>query len=243
MSGLIRILGIIGSLAALAIILSPLSPFPNLNPSGKNISGGEPINETAIAPQNITQADFDECHSIGDGIQSIIVGDDEPTLNETKATDLLIGEYCNRPAIVHEISVTGDPEVSLIAYACDSASGKIGDTQLKDSLADHTVIYCGSASTALQERAASLREDVNDFTESYIVPLKEDQAIDGNTTESAAVIADLESSVNEILGEIQKGETLVQSSEFYSSAKIFDGASDMFEALLNRLEGQTYELE
>ncbi|MGH9879342.1 MAG: hypothetical protein ACRD5H_17060, partial [Nitrososphaerales archaeon] len=96
MSSKIRIAAIIGSLAALAIILSPIFSLPSSlqNPGGvSNILSEEPVNETAIAPPEISDEVLEACNSINDDVQAIIVDVDESRVNATRkiAADLLLG--------------------------------------------------------------------------------------------------------------------------------------------------------
>src|SRR5262245_11202853 len=116
MSG-IRIAAVAGSLVMLGIILSPISPLALLqNPSEPQggVLASEPIDEAAIAPAEVTPEVFAECNSVNDGVQTIIAPDGS---NETRkiAADLLLGEYCNRPQLVHEVSAASDPGLNLVA--------------------------------------------------------------------------------------------------------------------------------
>lgn len=245
-SSKIRIAAVIASLAALAIILSPVFSLPSLvqnpdrNPSGaSDIISEEPINETAIAPLEVSEEDFEECNSISQDIDAIIVEVDESRANVTRKTsaDLLVGEYCNRPALVHEINATGNPGLSLAAYGCDAANGRAGDAPMRDSLADHVIIYCESASYSIQEEADSLRGAAEGFREDYIIALKaESEASEGNSTASADEIARLEASLDGIIGMIDRAELLAESDEYYNAAKMLDSASKSFEALLEQTE-------
>ncbi|MGI0011960.1 MAG: hypothetical protein ACREBU_00740 [Nitrososphaera sp.] len=236
-SSKIRIAAIIGSLAALAIILSPIFSLPSFlqNPGGvSDILSEEPVNETAIAPPEISEENFVACNSVNDDVQAIMVDVDESRVNATRkiAADLLLGEYCNRPALVHEINATGYPGLSLVAYACDAGSGKVGDTQLKDSLVDHRAIYCESAGFSIQQEAESLRASVEGFRDDFIQSLKEDDGVATN----AELIAELEASVGEILSMVDNVQSLVTAGDRYGSVKMLDSASTAFEDLLERVE-------
>ncbi len=232
MSSRIRIVLIIVSLAALAIILSPVLSFPNFNPPGNNIFSEEPVNETAIAPPDITQADFELCNSINEDVESIIIDADKSRVNSTRklAADLLLGEYCNRPALVHEINSTGYASLSLVAYACDAATGKIGDTQLKDSLVDHKSIYCESAQFSIQEEADILRGAAEGFRQDFIMSLKEDNSTD------TELMVELEASVDGIISKVDNAQSLVTAGNNYGAVKMLDSASHAFKDLLERVE-------
>ncbi|MGH9876962.1 MAG: hypothetical protein ACRD5H_04935, partial [Nitrososphaerales archaeon] len=188
----------------------------------------------AIAPPEISDEVLEACNSINDDVQAIIVDVDESRVNATRkiAADLLLGEYCNRPALVHEINATGYPGLSLAAYACDAASGKIGDAQLKDSLVDHRAIYCESASFSIQEEADSLWTSVEGFREGYIMALKEDN------TASPEFIAELEASLDQVVGMIDNAQALLAAGQNYDAAKMLDTASRAFEAVIEKAEQQ-----
>lgn len=233
-----RIAVIVASLAALGIILSPVSPLGSLmpNPSGGNsIFSEEPVNETAIAPLEISEEVFEECNSVSDGIDSIVVAPfDDDVQNRTIASSLLVGEYCNRPQLVHEISGAFDPGLTLVAYACDSASGKIGDKELKDSLSDHTMLYCESAELKIMQDSEFLLLYVHSLREELLAIEEEENAanltasFDRNQTYAE---------IDRISGMAASSQELVQSDQFYDSAKILDDGFRSFEELIKRVEG------
>jgi hypothetical protein len=233
LSGKIRVIIIIASLAALAIILSPALSIPGLGPSGNStVFSEEPINETAIAPPEISQEDFAMCNSINEDVESIIVEVDDSRANSTRkiAADLLLGEYCNRPSLVREMNGTGHTALSLVAYACDAASGKVGDTQLRDSLTDHKAIYCESAHFSINEEAAILKDSAEGFRQDFIAALRED-----NST-SPEFVAELEASVDQINSAADTAISLVTTGDYYEAVKKLDEASRAFEGLLKRVE-------
>lgn len=228
-----RIAAIAGSLAALAIILSPVSPLAPLLPSpsgGSNIFSEEPVNETAIAPPEISEEDFEECNSVGDGVDSVVVAPfDSDMQNRTIASSLLVGEYCNRPQLVHEISGTVDPGLTLVAYACDSASGKIGDKELKDSLSDHTMIYCEAAELKIMEDSELLRFYAETLREELLAQEEEE-----NSTNTTATFDRNQTyaEIDRISAMAASAQELVQLDQFYDSAKILDDGFMAFEALI-----------
>ena len=117
----VRLAAVLGSLIAFAILLSPVSPLaPNLDspPAGTDVIAEEPIDESKIAPAEVTPEDFAECNSVNDGIQRLVAGAENANETNKIAADLLVGEYCNRPDLVHELSTAADPGLSLVAYAC-----------------------------------------------------------------------------------------------------------------------------
>ncbi len=237
-----RIAVIAGSLAALAIILSPVSPLGPLLPSpsgASDIFSEEPVNETAIAPPNISEEDFEECNSVGDGIDSTIVAPfDNDVQNRTIASSLLIGEYCNRPHLVDEISITWDPSLTLVAYACDSALGKIGDKELKDSLSDHTVIYCEAAELKITEDSQFLRFIAESFREELLVQEEEENIVNATASfDRNQTYAE----IDRISAMAAGAQHLLQSDRFYDSAKMLDDGFMAFEILIRGTPGPEEE--
>lgn len=229
----IKLAAVLGSLAFLAIILSPISPLgipigsPAPNPG---IITEEPIDEEKIAPAEISPEDFEECNSINDGIQTIVAG---PDRNETYkvAADLLVGEYCNRPALVHEISASSDPSMSLVAYACEAASGTEGDSALQSSMADHTLIYCESARTSITDGIDSLLTAVEEFRQDFVAELEAANA-DGEMNEDIdSIRAELDSITQQASG----SRSLLDSGEYYDSSQMLGKATESFSSLIERV--------
>jgi hypothetical protein len=233
----VRLAAVLGSLVALAILLSPVSPLtfrPGTAPPTETVIDEEPIDEAKIAPAEVTPEDFAECNSVNDGIQTIIAGDGK---NETYkiAADLLLGEYCNRPDLVHQISATSDPGVTLVAYACEAATGLEGDSALRDSLADHTAIYCESSRAVLIEGLDSLTTAVEGFRLDFIPELE------AANIEAGSDVYDIESITAELdrVSSLAAGaRSLLDSGQHHDASKAFEEASISFNALLESLESE-----
>ena len=229
----IRLAAVLGSLAFLAILLSPVSPLgiPVGNPSpNPSIISEEPIDEEKIAPTEVSAEDFEECNSINDGIQAIVAG---PDRNETYkvAADLLVGEYCNRPALVHEISAAADPGLNLVAYACEAASGTEGDSTLQNSMADHTLIYCESARSSIGDEIDSLLTAVEEFRQDFLAELEAANADGEMTDDIDSIRAELD-----IITQLANGSRfLLDSGEYYDSSQMLEKASESFGSLIERV--------
>lgn len=231
----IRVVAMVGSLVLLAVILSPISPitlFQGGAPSRSITSAGGPIDEAKIAPAEVTQEDFTECNSVNDGIQAIVAGDGS---NETSklAADLLVGEYCNRPELVHEISAAGDPGLNLVAYACDAASHRIGDVALQESLADHTTIYCESARDSINNELESLELAIEGFREDYLAELDAAEPGDGSVTYDIEAIR---AETDNVARLAEDSRSLIVDEKYYESARMLDAASSAFDSLLEKME-------
>lgn len=237
----VRVAAVLGSLVFLAIMLSPISPLsPRLDgeqspQTGASVIAEEPIDEAKIAPAEVTPEDFAECNSINDSIQDIVAGSENANETRKLAADLLVGEYCNRPELVHQISAAADPGMNLVAYACEAASGNDGDSALQDSLADHTAIYCDSAKTTIAEETDSLLIAVEGFRTDYLTELEAANAEDAGSSQAYdinAISADLDS----ISTLADNSKSLAVAGEYYDAAQILEKASGSFSALLERIE-------
>lgn len=227
----IRLAAVLGSLVTLAVILSPISPFtfrPSSPSPTPDVIAEEPIDEAKIAPADVTPEDFAECNSINDSIQTIVAGEGR---NETykMAADLLLGEYCNRPDLVHQISAAGDPGSALVAYACEAAVGTEGDSALQDSLADHTLIYCESSRVAIDSGLEEISLAVEGFRMDFLPEL---QAANAEAGTEVYDIISMEAELDRIASLVTGARSLVASSQHYDAAQMLETASDSFNALL-----------
>jgi hypothetical protein len=231
----VRLAAVLGSLITFAILLSPISPLaPNLDapPAGSDVIAEEPIDEAKIAPAEVTPEDFAECNSINDGIQRLVARAENANETNKIAADLLVGEYCNRPDLVHELSAAADPGLSLVAYACEAASGTAGDSAMQDSLADHTLIYCESARTNIDEGIDSLLEAVEGFRLDFLPELATANAEAGASYDIEAISTELDSIVTLAEG----SRSLANSGEYHDASQMLEKASAAFAALLEKLE-------
>ena len=230
----IRIAAVAGSLVVLGIILSPVSPLTLLQspdaPQG-GVLASEPIDEASIAPAEVTPEVFAECNSVNDGVQTIVAQDGS---NETRkiAADLLLGEYCNRPQLVQEISTAADPGRNLVAYACDAASGRAGDRALQESLSDHTAIYCESARTSILEETDSVLTGIEGFREDFMPELEAAVSEDGS---AAYDIEAINSGLDKAANLAQNSEALLASEKYYEAAKMLESASAAFNAVVESI--------
>src|SRR5439155_13161480 len=219
----LRYAGIIASLAALAIILSPISPLSIQQQSG-SINNANDVLPKSPQPDDHSDEDLQFCKSVSGTVEHIVgrgpvitreqelrgenITATEPVLSPQQkvASNILVGEMCNRIDLVHEIANTSDPGTSLVAYGCDSASGRIGDAALRNSLEDYQDLYCTSASEAIKIGADSLIEDVQAFKADIVLAGENNSAIN-----STAIVERLD----EIVGTANMAKEKVDSSLLY----------------------------
>jgi hypothetical protein len=231
-SGSLKYAGIIGALALVGIILSPVSP---LSPSS--------------APSTQGNDEESTCDSLGQGVQYVISGsrivsfrDDgfteggqesmpSITFAEKNATDILILEYCNRPELVHSMSSAYDPSLKLVAYACEAASGKSGDDELRNSLEGHRDIYCSSAVNTIEYEAVSWAESIDSFRNVLIPATREELLNDRNAT---ALIDEADSISERARNSSQSAQLLLDSGLVYDAAIALDSGIGAFDDLIER---------
>lgn len=178
--------------------------------------GDEPIDEDAIAPREISDQDFNDCNAVGDNLDVLILNVTNDDLDRQIAVDLLAGEFCNRPQLVHEINPMHEPSIALVAYACDSASGKVGDATLQDSLVDFEETYCASAKKVVTDQIDTIQK----FVETY----KSDVPASASDEESKLKLEEISTLVNDANG-------LVDSEKYYEAMKALDSSSAIIDEL------------
>ena len=243
----LRYVGIIASLAALAIVLSPVSPLSLQQLQSGSANNANDALPKSPQPEDISDEDLAFCNSMSGAVDHIVGGGPaitrgqelrgenitatEPVLSPQQrvASDILVGEMCNRIDLVHEIANTSDPGTSLVAYGCDSASGRIGDAALRNSLEDFQDLYCTSASEAIRIGADSLIEDVQAFKADIILARENNSAIN-----STAIVQTLD----EIIETANMAKEKVDSSLLYEAASLLNRASDKFAATVEKEQTQ-----
>jgi len=191
------------------------------------------IDEDKIAPKEISDEALDDCNAVSKNLDFLIGGSSNDGAADGKslssdmktkiAVDLLAGELCNRPDLVSEISPMHDPGIGLVAYACDSASGKIGDSALQVSLADYKEIYCSSAKKAITEQSRSLLESVESYKNS-----NESGDMPSAPNSTTADNVDVSLKLEEIVSFVNDAQKLVDAEMHYDAAKALDKASKIF---------------
>lgn len=192
----------------------------------------------ASPPQQLVTDD--DCTSLAGSIKYLVIDIDGNGRNETRrvAASVLMNEYCSRPELITEISTMAYPSVGLISYGCDSASGKIGDANLKDSLQKYATIYCEGATLAVLERAEWMGLAVHDFKQEMAAYLEEQKQIfdhaaeisdDGPSTDYPWVETDkiekAEAKLVEITGVVENAKALAFDGQFYDAAKSLESAN------------------
>lgn len=212
--GKVKTIAIVASLAALALILSPA--FSALqSPSTANAKGaGSLLQDTTFIKddtvvQNVSDEDLSSCGSVNESIDDILGVNNNTKAGDRKvASDTLIAEFCNRPTLIHEIMSSDYHSMSLIAYACDASSGKIGTAAIQDSLSDHRQLYCDSARQLILNESNTFLATVEQFRTEYLPLLsgeyqnefqpngEDGEALDESGFDNANYTSDDEASIN-----------------------------------------------
>jgi len=172
--GKLKIIAIIASLAGLAIILSPLFPAlqsPNTAVKAKGadllIQNATFIKDDTVV-HNINDEDLKSCESVSDSIHDILGVRNDTVDNRKVASDTLLAEFCSRPVLIHEIMASDYKGLTLVSYACDASSGKIGTAALQDSLSEFGQIYCINAKQLILNESATFLATVDQFRTQYL---------------------------------------------------------------------------
>ena len=229
-AGSLKIVGIIASLTALALVLSPT--FSLLQVAGKDNSVNDAtfLNDDTVI-ENVSKEDLAACGSLNVRVDEILAVTNG-TVDERKlASDTLIAEFCSRPVLIHEIMSADSKGLSLVAYACDASSRKIGTSAMQESLADYKVIYCESAKKLIVNETNTFLESVEQFRTEYL-------PFTGNDTGSSYFnVTSVEMTLDEITQSLDECLVLVDAGEYYPAAKSFDIASKKFIGLFQQDSG------
>jgi hypothetical protein len=261
--GKIKIVAIIGSLAALALVLSPtfsILQVPDSRSGANSLLQEEEIPVDTTVVEHVSDEDLATCGLVNDNIDEIL-GVVNSTVNDRKiASDKLLAEYCSRPVLIHEIASTDYQGLSLVAYACDASSGEIGTPAMQDSLSDYNQIYCESADQLIVNETNSFLETVDQVRTEYL-PLFEGGFEDGESeefmndtssfeeeideSEQGSVVDGNESetynfnataaraTLDEVEQSLEECLALADEGDYYAASKSFDIASKKFIALFS----------
>ena len=232
-TGKIKLIAIIASLTALALVLSPM--FSLLQIPGTNTVQGDgfPADASFIPDdtvvEEISQEDLEACNPLNEDIDEIL-GVSNVTVDERSvASDTLHAEFCSRPVLIDEIMPMDNDGLTLVAYACDASTGKIGTEAMQDSLEEYSTIYCDSAKHFILDESNTFLASVEEFKTS--MDEEEEAGIDSGifNEETRATLVKVEQSLEECIAQVHE-------SQFYPAAKSFDNASKMFLAIFTEEE-------
>lgn len=229
---------LIGAVVAAAIIVAAVAAFSRPLTFPQDLAGAQDKgNSSDIVPAIDTENPAPEkCDAVSGSITMLVVNVDSEGTNQTRkdAASLLVQEYCQRPPLVQEISAMASPGMSLVAYACDAASGRTGDDLLQDSLKGYVTIYCESAFISIIEEAEDLISEADNYREELQVDLEEDmdeQADGGNSTSPAVNMDEVDRNVEEIKELARQAKALARADQYYEAAKKLDNAMKLFRQL------------
>jgi len=237
--GSLKIVGIIASLTALALVLSPTFSLLQVAGRDNSVNDATFLNDDTVI-ENVSKEDLAACSSLNvrvDEILAVING----TVDERKlASDTLIAEFCSRPVLIHEIMSADSKGLSLVAYACDASSRKIGTSAIQESLADYKVMYCDSAKKLIINETNTFLESVEQFRMEYLPLFQaglEDDENKNTSNETGSPhfnVTSVNVTLDEITQSLDECLVLVDAGEYYPAAKSFDVASKKFIALFQQ---------
>jgi hypothetical protein len=236
---------IVASLAALGIVLS-LFFFPG----GGSASPSQQIPERP-QPEEISEQVLLDCGSLSPGVEYIVGGgfkqlgvetlEEEIADNTTTtltaeqklASDSLVGELCNRPDLVANMSRAYDPTITLVAYGCDASLGKIGDAALQDSLGPLGQFYCQPAADVIAYEADFLIESAQSFKTETIPELQQELESSGNST---AVLQNAGPILDASVESANAAKEQLSSGSIYDAALSLDKAYKIYARLIESEE-------
>jgi len=265
LTGKIKIVGIIASLAALALVLSPT--FSLLQISGK-YNTDNPVNDATFlnddtVVENVSDDDLAACSSLNNRVNEILATNGSID-NRKLASDTLIAEFCSRPVLIHEIMSADSKGLSLVAYACDASNRKIGTLAIQESLAEYKAIYCDSARKLIVNETNTFLASVEQFRTEYLPlfqagledsgsentgndtsPRNVNSAVDGNSnitsTQDRLASTDfnatsMEITLDKVTQSLKECLQLVDAGQYYPAVKSFDNASKKFVGLFREAD-------
>jgi hypothetical protein len=224
---------LIGSLALVAIVLSPLTPMPQSENRGTD--------ELLV-----------DCQSLRADAERMIAGNRTRTVDnevaqeqagtllemsqrEMHASAILMNEFCNRPALVLTIINTHEPVLNLLAYACEAAAGTSGYEALPSSVKDYQDIYCTTAFQVIESRIAVRSDSVEEFFYKEILSARDQFAED---SVKITLVSEAESILVNASGSLQHAQELLDSGLVYESAGSLEAGISLFTSLKERQEMQ-----
>jgi hypothetical protein len=248
-AGKIKIIAIIASLAALALVLSPT--FSLLQVPGTNKASGteDSFSDDAVfkpddtVVEDVSDEDLAACSSLNNNLDNILGVRNDTQDDRKVASDLLLAEFCSRPTLIHEIMSTDYQGMTLAAYACDASAGKIGTEAIQESLSVHSRIYCDSARVLILNESNTFLATVEEFRTTYIPLLEagyvdeeetDPDSVEGDQTEEAPSnfnATEARMTLDKVEESLEQSIELVHQFEYYEAAKSFDNASKMFIAI------------
>ena len=222
----IKIIAIIASLAALALVLSPAlsaAPVPGAKSTGADSfpADAEFIPDNTVV-EEVSDEDLASCNSVNTSVHEILGARNGTIDSRSIASDKLVAEFCSRPALIHEITAADYRGLSLVAYACDSSSGRIGTAAMRDSLSEHKDLYCSSAKQLIANESSTFLATIEQFRTDYLPVLEAGVKDDGNSDGSN----DGNSGINEIVNGTKDDESNPDTNDDGSTGQeLGDGGS------------------
>jgi hypothetical protein len=229
--GKIKLVGIIASLAALALVLSPTLSALQFQNADEVAGQVDLFKADSTVVDQVSDQDLAACGSVNESIDEILGVDDNSVDDRKVASDTLVAEFCNRPVLIHEIMSSDHASMSLVAYACDASSEHLGTDAIQDSLSEHQQIYCDSAKQLIVNETNTFIRTVEVFRTEYM-PLFE-----GDGAGSYSNMTSTENTLDEVTQSLEQTLALVDAGEYYLAALSFDDASKQFIGLFQEESG------
>lgn len=223
---------LVGSLAVLAVVLSPLTPMPQPD--------GPANNQSLLDCQSLTRdVEYliagDKSRQSPDGLPGPRLPDALPELSqrEIHASALLMNEICSRADLVQTLASSREPPLSLIAYGCEAAAGTQGFDALPGSVSDYQDIYCTTAFGAVQSEIASWSDSVEKYFYETLQPARDKFAAD---SDRATLVGEAESILVNASSSLQEAGEFLDSGRVYDAVGMLDSGVASFASIRERAD-------
>ncbi len=187
----------------------------------------KPSNGTPIVP-----ASNQDCTAISPKVRTILVSiDGQNDETKTSAANTLVEQYCQRLQLVQEIGAMAYPGAGLVAYACDGASGRIGDSAFQNSLGSNTQIYCDGAFISIFEESENMLVNTEGYLDDLRQELENDDPEDNGNFTSTVNFEEAQAKVDEISEFARQAKSQLRSQQYFEAAKSMDRAAKLLDQL------------
>ncbi len=189
--------------------------------------------------EDVGEVEEISCDYVHDGVVIILGIESQNNPQLRFASELLMGEFCNRPELVREMTSFHDPSLGLVAYACDAATGMKGDTTLQESLSVYNQIYCDSSRQAIILEIDSAIDGVESYKNRLIQESDSQEPSDENDELADDAQSPTLTILDGITDDLNAAKTSVMGDGgHYEAVALVDNAKDRFASLLEEITGE-----
>ena len=215
----------VAAISLAAVFALPLQQTPDQDPAGNEDTESD---NGQIIPASATQ----DCNTVTNRVRNYVVFIDGQGTDETRiaAADALVDEYCQRPELVQEIGLMVNPGIGLVAYGCDAASGRLGDSALQGSLDEFVQIYCDSSLIVILEESEPLLVTIDNYQDELLQQAENTDDSDIGTSNATSTEFE-QAKLKEAAESAKKAKSQAYADQHYEAARSFDAGARTLESL------------